>query len=123
MSAMVCSAGFCSASYNRAASVQLTTACSKFPRWNQFNTCSICFAAGEVSATAANAGFAVENKGPPMKFRKRPRPNARLYLSQGRQGRLILGDLPKTQGDAYLFPGVRGALIYWSFIFSPIAGA
>src|SRR5215831_20487268 len=109
MSAMVCSLGFCSASYNRAASVQLTTACSKFPRWNEFKPCSICRAAGEVSATAANAGFAVAVKGLPIKFRKRPSTSAAvLYLTLVGQEGLVLSDLLKTRWDTDIFSSVRG---------------
>src|SRR4029453_8486059 len=112
MSAVLCSLGFWSASYNRAASVQLPTACSKLPRWNEFKPCSICRAAGEVSATAAaDAGFADEIRGLPIKFRKRPSASVRLYLNPGRQEWLILSSLPKTREDIHAFPSVRGTLM------------
>src|ERR1700754_1134952 len=108
MSAVACSLDFCSASYNRAASVQLTTACSKLPLWNEFKPCSICPAAGEDSAiAAADAGFADEIKGLPTKFNKRPSTS----VLPRRQGWLILNSLPKRRGDIHVFPPVREVLM------------
>src|SRR5205807_7857651 len=94
---------------NRAASVQLKTACSKSPRWNELKPCSICRAAGEASgAAAADAGFAVETKGLPIKLSKTPSTSVRLYLKPGRRGRLILGSSPKTRGGIHVPCPVRG---------------
>src|SRR5262245_38732063 len=122
MSARLCSFGFCSASYNRAASVQFKAACSKSPRWNEFKPSSICRAAGEVSgAAAADAGLTVKTKRLPIKLRKRPRTRKRLHLRPRRQGRLILKRLRKAGGSIHVLCPDRETFVHCSFIFFTIA--